>query len=429
MKNKLSCEIVQDLLPSYIDQLTAKGTTEAVTEHLSECEACRAVYRSMTNNEPPMAEQKEIDYLKKVRNSRRRIRNVAIIAGCAVLALGVAAIVIVKTAQKQAKADAETISTLLETTEDLQEQTEVLQEQIDLPTVIYDAETRALVITGTDRYDEMVIPDEAEKAQTLDVQDDEFHMSVYIPLLKNGTEPLKTYLPAYIDRTDRSIRFLRSYLKENAADAYPSDRADQMVEISIRNDNRPAFRNEEDRILLNLDDYYWHRDAFYLFALMDAGRIGWEQLGYAWYVGAAIDPYSELVLITSFDDTIPYYELCVNAGVDFDHLTSTDQRTISDAIARIIIDRGLTGWGTPYESYALSRTKPYMGNAEKILQDIRMSVLSASSFVAWLDRQYGFEPLTAFCFGQKTFDEAFGTDFDTAFSAWNEWIMETYPMD
>ena len=70
-----------------------------------------------------------------------------------------------------------------------------------------------------------------------------------------------------------------------------------------------------------------------------------------------------------------------------------------------------------------------MGNAEKILQDIRMSVLSASSFVAWLDRQYGFEPLTAFCFGQKTFDEAFGTDFDTAFSAWNEWIMETYPMD
>ena len=40
-----------------------------------------------------------------------------------------------------------------------------------------------------------------------------------------------------------------------------------------------------------------------------------------------------------------------------------------------------------------------------------MSVLMAASFVAWLDDMYGFEALSEYCFGQRTFDEAFGTDF------------------
>ena len=430
MKTKLNCEIVKDLLPSYIDHLTSAAATEAVTSHLSECENCRRVYREMTNTEPPIAEQPEIDYLKKVRNSRRRIRNVAIIAASGVLVLGLVAVFITTRSKKKAEADAQTITELEQQTEaDAQTITE-LEQQIELPTVLYDAETKALVITGADRYDEMVIPDEAEEAQTLDVQDDQFHMSVYIPLLQNGNEPLKTYLPSYIDRTDRSIRFLRSYLKENAPGVYPSDRADKMVEISIRNDNRLAYRNEADRILLNLDDYYWHREELYLFALMDTGRFGWEQLGYAWYVGSALDPYSELLRISKFDDTLPYSELCINAGIDFEQFTPADLSTVNDAIARVIIDRGLTGWGTAYESIALSRTALYqVGTASFITQDIKMSVLSAESFVAWLDRQYGFEPLTAFCFGQKTFDEAFGTDFDTAFNGWLAWLVETYPMN
>lgn len=40
MKNDLSCEVVQDLLPSYVDGLTCAVTTEAVEGHLSGCEAC-----------------------------------------------------------------------------------------------------------------------------------------------------------------------------------------------------------------------------------------------------------------------------------------------------------------------------------------------------------------------------------------------------
>lgn len=425
MNNKMNCEIVKDLLPSYIDKLTSEETTKAVTKHLDECESCRAIYRGMTSSEPPIAEQPQIDYLKKVRNSRRRIRNIAIIAGCAVLMLGIAAAVIAGYSNNKAKADAQTITELEETKEEL-------QNQIELPTVLYDAETKALVITGTDRYDEIEIPDAAEEAKTLDVQDDEFHLSAYIPLLRNGDEPLKTYLPAYINRTDKSIRFVRSYLKENAKSTYPKDLSDKMVEISIRDDSRLAYRNMQDRILLNLNDFYWHREELYLLTLMQTDHIGWAQFGYAWYLGSCVNPYSELTNTTKIDpndSSLPYYNLCLNAGIDFNQFTAADYRKMNDAISRICIERGLTGWGTAYESLPLSKTSLYAGKTGSIHQDVLMSVCSATSFIARLDDLYGFEAVSAFCFGQKTFDESFGTDFNTAFDAWQAWIIETYPMD
>jgi hypothetical protein len=61
-------------------------------------------------------------------------------------------------------------------------------------------------------------------------------------------------------------------------------------------------------------------------------------------------------------------------------------------------------------------------------EDASMSVWMAASFVAWLDDMYGFEAVSAYCFGQKTFDEAFQTDFTTAFDAWRAWLIKTYPV-
>ena len=40
MSDKLRCEIVQDLLPSYVDGLTSDETNEAVKDHLADCEMC-----------------------------------------------------------------------------------------------------------------------------------------------------------------------------------------------------------------------------------------------------------------------------------------------------------------------------------------------------------------------------------------------------
>ena len=40
MKNNLTCEIVEDLMPSYIDGLTSEVTNKAVRDHLSHCDRC-----------------------------------------------------------------------------------------------------------------------------------------------------------------------------------------------------------------------------------------------------------------------------------------------------------------------------------------------------------------------------------------------------
>lgn len=47
MKIDLSCEIVRDLLPTYIDGLASPGTEESVTAHLKQCEGCQNVYKRM----------------------------------------------------------------------------------------------------------------------------------------------------------------------------------------------------------------------------------------------------------------------------------------------------------------------------------------------------------------------------------------------
>lgn len=422
MKNDLPCDVVRDLLPSYIDGLTSKETAALIEAHLRECEACREAHREMTGGEPPKAEEPEIDYLKKVRASGKRLRRIAVLAGCAVIVLAVAAILISRTSKKQATADAQTITAL-------QESEEELKRQMELPTVLYDAETGVLVVTGTGDYDQAVIPDEAENARTLDVQDDEFHLSVQISLLDTVGEPLKTYLPAYMDRTDRSLDFIKSYLQEHAGSAYPAESANKMVDLSIRKGNNYAYRHEADRIFVNLRDYGWHREEMYLLALMDGKHMGWGQLGCAWYVGLSLDPYAEIATIDFDPQTVEelpgYLRICANAGMRFENMTGADFRIQYDAISRYCIEKGLTGWGTAYESMPLATTKLCKN---PVREDTSMSVCMAASFVAWLSDNYGFEAVGQFCFGQKTFEEAFGTNFEAAFDAWKAWIVETYPM-
>ena len=72
---KIPCEVIQDLLPLYIDGLTSETTDKVIAEHLEECEACRNLYRQMKEPEKPaVPDQPEIDYLKTIRKrSRRRV--------------------------------------------------------------------------------------------------------------------------------------------------------------------------------------------------------------------------------------------------------------------------------------------------------------------------------------------------------------------
>lgn len=68
MKNDLTCALVRDLLPSYVEGLTAEETNQAVEAHLASCPACAAIRDHLRAPEPePQEEAREVDYLRKVK--------------------------------------------------------------------------------------------------------------------------------------------------------------------------------------------------------------------------------------------------------------------------------------------------------------------------------------------------------------------------
>lgn len=86
MKNKLPCEVVKDLLPSYVEQLTSDVTNEMVKEHVEDCVDCKGTLEAMNQQnmayekEQETAQEKEIDFLKKTRKRTRRIVIGALVA-------------------------------------------------------------------------------------------------------------------------------------------------------------------------------------------------------------------------------------------------------------------------------------------------------------------------------------------------------------
>ena len=69
MSNKLDCRIIQDLLPSYVDGLTSEYTNQVVEEHVKSCESCSQMLQRMQEPEQRInSTEKEVDYMKKVRN-------------------------------------------------------------------------------------------------------------------------------------------------------------------------------------------------------------------------------------------------------------------------------------------------------------------------------------------------------------------------
>lgn len=88
MKHKLPCEIIQDLLPSYLDNLTSDVTNDAIHEHMKTCDNCKETLKCMKEpditTEPDDIDKKEIDFLKKTR--RKNLRSILLTA-CSILGL------------------------------------------------------------------------------------------------------------------------------------------------------------------------------------------------------------------------------------------------------------------------------------------------------------------------------------------------------
>ncbi len=74
--NELPCEVVRDLLPSYVDGLTSETTNRLVDGHVEGCEGCRAALDAMRAPSAEPAEEgrpREIDYLRKNRRHNRAV--------------------------------------------------------------------------------------------------------------------------------------------------------------------------------------------------------------------------------------------------------------------------------------------------------------------------------------------------------------------
>ena len=86
MKNDLTCAVVRDLLPSFVEGLTSEETNRAVESHLSACPDCMARKKAMTAPAEPaehLEQGREVDYLKAVK--RRSGRRVVIAILCTML--------------------------------------------------------------------------------------------------------------------------------------------------------------------------------------------------------------------------------------------------------------------------------------------------------------------------------------------------------
>ncbi len=88
IENKIPCEVVQDLLPLYVDGVTNKVTTDMVKEHMGECKECQGEYDVLCTEFPKeggddKTTKKRFDAMMKVLKRKRvRVSIVLVILTC-----------------------------------------------------------------------------------------------------------------------------------------------------------------------------------------------------------------------------------------------------------------------------------------------------------------------------------------------------------
>ncbi|MDE5747504.1 MAG: zf-HC2 domain-containing protein [Acetatifactor sp.] len=83
--SKLNCEIIRDLIPSYVDGICSQSSREAVEEHVEECVECRASLETLRRTVigGNKINQSELDHMKKVK--QHFIRKSVLIVGALAL--------------------------------------------------------------------------------------------------------------------------------------------------------------------------------------------------------------------------------------------------------------------------------------------------------------------------------------------------------
>ncbi|MBR5740262.1 MAG: zf-HC2 domain-containing protein [Firmicutes bacterium] len=396
MTNKLPCYIVKDMLPLYADDLLSPESEKNVKEHLDECPDCGALYKQMVSPEPEISEvaedKAEVDFLKKVNRKKKNL----LIASALIVAL-VACGAFINARIQAAKAD-----------------------------FSFDEASKTLVVYGKDDTD-LKFPKTLDDATAIDAQFDSFHLKANLNLFRTDGLEIGEFLPQYLGRTNESIKFIKDYIQENCPDVDIAERAAKYVDMNISTSGDYTWTEEDDRIVLDIGNFYWHREELYIFSLLGSKSIGWKQLGYAWYLGTCIDPYNETLVqgTTGTDwENLPYYDEYVKGG-GTQSMTPENYLKLCDASACHVLTNGMH-WGTAYESWPITAVGTYNGPKKSVDPGNDMTVMMATSFIGYLSNQYGFDKVSDLCFSNKSFTEAFGTDWQTEYDNWSAWIMENY---
>jgi len=87
---KVNCNIIQDLLPLYVEQLVSEKSKIEIEEHLKECSQCTKVYEEMNMPKPHIQYSREPaeSFRKYVKNKKRRLGiKIAVITALVVMTI------------------------------------------------------------------------------------------------------------------------------------------------------------------------------------------------------------------------------------------------------------------------------------------------------------------------------------------------------
>jgi hypothetical protein len=222
-----------------------------------------------------------------------------------------------------------------------------------------------------------------------------------------------------LERLANGQIYIQAYMKKNANGYDNAENTEKFTNYLIVNEELYQYDVNCDAIDVQTGKDYSRCAQQYVFALMNAKELHWQQFGYAQYLGGVLNPFDitqAQLAEAGIDKSKPYAQAYLEQGGSEKDLTKQDYRLLVDAMAYTCITNGMD-WGTPYESAPIRSLEEFSAEAQA---GDDMSVMMASSFCAYLADQYGFDKLTGFCCGKEDFKKSFGTSFSRAFERWQE---------
>lgn len=86
--SKINCNVAEDLIPLYVDEVLTSDSVELVEEHLAECEDCTAKVESL-RKETVIVADKDVNPLKKVRSKLKFSKIITIVLITAFVLFGI----------------------------------------------------------------------------------------------------------------------------------------------------------------------------------------------------------------------------------------------------------------------------------------------------------------------------------------------------